>query len=290
MIDTWKGGDTSALADIWFFSQSTGYGITGLSSSSPGLTCYYHRDTSNSNTPVSLSTGTLGSYTSGLLYEIDRTNSPGLYQFGLPNAAIAGGAKEVTFYFQGAADLVPSVYKFKLIQVDSQNPTNFGLGAIPNVSTGSVGALLVGGTGTSAINTSSGNITVAGYVSGQDPLSLLTTDSTKFSGSYIAEIPLIKGQTDQMNFQSGLVAATVSGFTLSNSALQTLANNIFNFTIDGTWTMQMAQEAMLAVLVGRTIKSGTDITFRNPQDTMNRIVASVDSSGQRILVSYNFSS
>ena len=45
---------------------------------------------------------TLGTFVSGGFKEIDATNQSGAYEFHPPNAAFASGAKEVTFWFQGA--------------------------------------------------------------------------------------------------------------------------------------------------------------------------------------------
>lgn len=86
-------------------SVSDGSGLTGLSNSSSGLICYYHRDTDTTPTAVSLVNMTLGTYTSGGFKVISDSFMPGFYQFCPPNAALASGAKSVAFSLSGAANM-----------------------------------------------------------------------------------------------------------------------------------------------------------------------------------------
>ncbi len=97
-------------SEIWTIfiqdsSVSTGGGLTGLSNSSSGLICYYHRDTDTTPTQVSLVNMTLGTYTSGGFKVISDSFLPGFYQFCPPNAALASGAKSVAFSLSGATNM-----------------------------------------------------------------------------------------------------------------------------------------------------------------------------------------
>ena len=58
------------------------------------------------NVAIVLAAGTLGTWSSGGWVEVDATNQPGLYQFGIPDAALASGADAVTIGFKvsGALD------------------------------------------------------------------------------------------------------------------------------------------------------------------------------------------
>ncbi len=101
-----------SLNEIWHLfiqnsSVTDGSGLTGLSNTSPGLICYYHRDTDTTPTQVTLNNMTLGTYTSGGFKVISDSFMAGWYQFCPPNAALASGAKSVSFSFSGASNMAP---------------------------------------------------------------------------------------------------------------------------------------------------------------------------------------
>jgi hypothetical protein len=60
----------------------------------------YFREGASAAVAITLAAGTLGTYTSGGWKEIDATNMPGCYQFGIPNACLANGAKWVDINIQ----------------------------------------------------------------------------------------------------------------------------------------------------------------------------------------------
>src|SRR3990172_7159528 len=86
-------------------TKADGSGLAALVFNSSGLTCYYWREDEGNAaaTVVTLATATRGTFTSSGFIEKDATNMPGWYEFGIPNAAIATGAKWVEFAFKGAA-------------------------------------------------------------------------------------------------------------------------------------------------------------------------------------------
>ncbi len=104
-----KAGATSNILQIFIAdsSSTTGAGLTALTSGSSGLTAYYHRDTDTTATVISLTTMTLGTFTSSGFLKIDDTNMPGWYQFCPPDAALAAGAKSVGFHLKGATNMAP---------------------------------------------------------------------------------------------------------------------------------------------------------------------------------------
>ena len=83
------------------------------------------------------------------------------------------------------------------------------------------------------------------------------------------------------------LSATLHG-TGTMTGVAQLQANIMNTIVDGTLTFQQAMELMLAALAGKVSgAAGTTITFRNPADTKNRIVATVDASGNRTALTYD---
>lgn len=141
-MNEYLGGATSVVETVFLQSSAStsGGGLPSLTSSSSGLTCYYITSNGTASVAVSLTTiATLGTYTSGGFAAIDNTNMPGLYEFHPPNAAFASGPKWVAFYFQGAANLVPRVLKYRLEAVNPDSATTF-VSSVPAV-TGAVGSV-----------------------------------------------------------------------------------------------------------------------------------------------------
>lgn len=117
-------GTTSKL--LRFFIQdvtrSDGGGLTGLTSASAGLIAYYIREGDNTTTVISLSAGTLGTWSSGGFVEVDATHMPGIYEVGIPNAALSTG-NSVHIYLSGATNMAPTVKEIELDAFNYQSAT-----------------------------------------------------------------------------------------------------------------------------------------------------------------------
>ena len=131
-----KKGLTSCLVEIFIQNKAvtTGAGLTGLVYDSAGLTAYYHRNTASGSTAITLATGTVGTWGSGMFKEVDSTNMPGVYQLGIPDAALASGADSVVVYLQGATNMLPIVLEIQLTGFDLQDATGTGLTALAGAS------------------------------------------------------------------------------------------------------------------------------------------------------------
>lgn len=99
-------------------SQTDGRGLTGLVYNTASLTAYYYREGAPSTVAISLVDMTLGTWASGGFIEIDATNMPGLYQIGIPDAALADGAESVSITFRGAADMAARSVEIQLDHAD----------------------------------------------------------------------------------------------------------------------------------------------------------------------------
>lgn len=147
-------GTTSKMVDIFVqdSSSTTGAGLTGLVFNTGSLTAYYYREGAGSATAISLVTATLGTWTSSGFIVVDGTNMPGLYQVGLPNAAIAAGAKSVVVYLKGAANMAPCLLEIELTAVDNQDAVRGGMTSLPNANAEAAGGLYTRGSGAGQIN------------------------------------------------------------------------------------------------------------------------------------------
>ena len=131
------------------FVQDTRYGdgrgLTGLVYNTSGLAGYYWRPgATGAATTVGLATSTLGTYATGAFKEVDATNLPGLYEIGIPDAAIATGASHCILMYRGAANMAPVLIEIELTDVDVHDGVRGALTALPNAVAGAAGGLSLG--------------------------------------------------------------------------------------------------------------------------------------------------
>lgn len=111
-------GATSVMVDLDVLdsASTTGGRKTGIAYNAASLTCYYARSSSGTQTAITLASGTDGTWSSGGWVERDATNMPGIYQLGLPNAALDYGADYTTVVCKGASGMVPVSDKIVLLK------------------------------------------------------------------------------------------------------------------------------------------------------------------------------
>lgn len=98
-------GSTSVIVEV-FIESAYGVGVTGLAFGTALLVAYFKRDTAALATAITLVTATLGTWSSGGFKEVDATNQPGVYEVGIPDAALASGAGSVMLTLKGAAGML----------------------------------------------------------------------------------------------------------------------------------------------------------------------------------------
>lgn len=83
-----------------------------------------------------------------------------------------------------------------------------------------------------------------------------------------------------------------TGYALSTAGVNAAADGLLDRTdgVETGWTLRQALRVGVAALFGKCSGGGTtSITYRNPPDSKNRIVATVDSSGNRTAVTTDVS-
>lgn len=128
-----NAGTTSYYTRIYLedSSSSTNAPLTGLTYASSGLKFTYIRDDQTTVTVVTPVTATVGTFTSGGFKEIDAVNFPGLYEIGVPDAALASG-KSVQIDIFGATNLKPCPIEIELTAVNLHSATAF-VASVPTV-------------------------------------------------------------------------------------------------------------------------------------------------------------
>jgi len=99
-----KPGTTSKVKRQFIYNSTDGSALTGVAHGD--ITAYYIRE-GGAAVEVSLSAGTIGTWSSGGFVEISSSNMPGIYEFGIPDAALAAGADSVVIQLKGATNMAP---------------------------------------------------------------------------------------------------------------------------------------------------------------------------------------
>lgn len=224
-------------------SSGTGAGLS-IAFNAAGLVGEYRRQGQATWTPITLTSATLGTWTSGGW--IADGSLIGAYEVGIPNAALASGARWVAVRYYGATNMVPCLNEIEIDAVDYQDAAGFGLSRLDAAMTTRL---------STAGYTAPDNATIA---------SIYTTVDT--------EIAAIKTKTDNLPASP---AAVGSPMVLSALGLDAVV-------IETGVNARQALSGIFSAAAGVLSGAGTgSITIRGGNVGTTRIVATTDSSGNR---------
>jgi hypothetical protein len=179
-------------------SVTSGAGLTGLTNISGSLVCYYIRDGDASATNISLNSATVGTFTSGGFKEISSSNTPGLYEFGIPNACLATGADFCTIMLKGAANMRPTIINIELTSVNKQDSVRGGMTALPNAAAAAAGGLIILGSNNTAA------ITIGALTTGAiSATTLATSGAATFNSLVVSTTTTFTGAITAQNVTVG---------------------------------------------------------------------------------------
>lgn len=261
-----KRATTSKLIRLFIqdSSQSDGRGLTGLTNASGGLVAYQIREGQSSATAITLSAGTVGTWSSGGFKEVDATNLPGVYELGIPDVALSTG-NSVIIMLKGATNMVPVICEIEIDAYDPQDATRLGLTALPNAAAGANGGLP---TGDASGRVTVGSLAAAAIQSIWDALmSALTTGGSV--GKLLA---------DNLNATVGSRLATAGYTAPDNATIATRASQASVDAVAGAVDTEVA--AILAAVDTEVaaIKAKTDALPSSPANeaTLTTIAGYVD--------------
>lgn len=155
MIRKLKRGTTGCLVtiDVYDAAADAPKGLAGLTHATSGLTCHYKRSVDSASTAVPLVGGVLGAHAPGKFMAVP--NMPGVYEFGVPDAALASGT-HVDIHFGGPANMWCPTLRIELDALDYQDPVRAGLASLPNAAPGAVGGALVSATAANQVTVNAG--------------------------------------------------------------------------------------------------------------------------------------
>lgn len=298
-----KAGAGSQLITVFLqdSSSATGAALTGLAYNTAGLSAYYFRSNGTGATAITLATMTLGTFTSGGFKEVDATNMPGLYQLGIPDAALASGATEVTVVLKGATNLMTRYLKIPLRLFDQQSA------GVTVAANGIVAASIQDGALTSAKFPADGTAQAGGATS--ITLAAGAPSGTDYyanqivaivSGTGAGQVRLVtayNGTTKVCTVDRAwvtnpdatsqyLLTAQGPAYVHSMSAAQLTAiqSSVWTKVVEaqGGYTAQQALDLIFCSSVGRSSDYGK--TFSTPNNAAVRIEATVDGNDNRTAV------
>lgn len=271
-------GSTSVLVEFPVYDSSSTIGalLAGLTYNSSGLTAYYYRSGAAGSVSMSLATMTMGTWATLGFVAVDGTNMPGLYQLGIPNAALASGATAVTIYLKGATNMVPVVLELELTSV-ADYPANMTqiLGtAVSSPATAGILDVNLKNIANSAVSTSSAQlgvnaVNIAGQAAQLDGNDLLKVDLVDIAGSAVST------SSAQLGVNAVQIGAAVPG-----SATIGTVTNLTNAPTAGDLTATMKASVTAAVPSVAAIQSGlpTDASVQTDLYTVLSATAFTDAT------------
>lgn len=208
---------TSVIIQVMLRDSTTGMGKTGVTYSA--LTASYCRP-GGTRTAITPAAGAPGdAYSSGKFAEVDSTNMPGLYQFHVPNAALATGANssEIALKYTGVLD---KSLKIVLIDANLRDAVRLGLTALPNAAAEAAGGLFTRGSGAGQINQAANgqidvdiarvlNTAVTAATAGVMDVNVSRINNV--AATSVTAVNANQGTTQPINFQGTGASAYVKG-------------------------------------------------------------------------------
>ncbi len=269
MKEILKRGATSNILRVFLpdSTSTTGAGKTGLTNTSTGLiistiadneatATTYTAAASNTETITTLGTYSAPSSGKARFKEVDATNFPGVYEIQIADARFNVANATQLLVSVLATGIAPTFAEIQLVTVDLYDTVRFGLTALPNVASGSAGAIITSGTGTAQLNVASGNVTV-GTNNDKTGYSLTQSFPANFSSLAITA-------------GGAVTAGTVSDKT-GYSLTQAFPSNFSSMAITagGIVTANTTQ------LAGQTVTASTGVTFPTSVGTSTLTAANV---------------
>jgi hypothetical protein len=277
MLIGYKRGQGSIIVRVKILNSSvaTGAGLTGLSSTSSGLIISTIADTESTATAYTVAASNVETITTNGTYsaptaskcrfkEVDSTNHKGVYEIQIADARYnVSSAKSLLISISGATNAAETDVVIPLRDLDPYDAVRAGLTSLPNVASGSAGAIITSGTGTAQLSVSSGAVT-AGTVSDKTGYSLSTAPPT---AAAIADAVWDEASGDHL-------AAGSTGAALNAAGS---AGDPWTTTLPGAYTGSQAGKMLADILTdtGTTLQGELDGIQADTEDIQSRLPAAL---------------
>jgi hypothetical protein len=150
---------------VYDSSSTVGALLAGLVYNTGSLVAYYSRQGVTGNpVSISLATKTKGTWATSGFVTLG-TGMTGMYELGVPDAALAAGATWVMITLAGAANMVPVCILIELTATNNQDSVRGGMTALPNAAAAASGGLIINGSNTGTVTLAAATVTGALTVS-----------------------------------------------------------------------------------------------------------------------------
>jgi hypothetical protein len=125
-----KKGTTSKILLVYALDATDmRSGKTGLNARTQGSSVAYIREGEAQVQRIPLVEGKLGEYRPGSFIETESKLLPGVYQFGVPDGMLAGGAETVTLVLKFPGAVIEPIF-IHLVAYDPQDADRLGMAAL----------------------------------------------------------------------------------------------------------------------------------------------------------------
>lgn len=137
LIAVVNGGATTTYVDTGSISPSGAL----PSVNTTGIQIVYKRRDQNVWTTVQPVAMTIGTWINGGLVELDAVKAPGMYQIGVPNAALASSEAVIVEVWGAVGVALQTLAEYELVAYNPLDATRLGLTALPNANAGVSGGV-----------------------------------------------------------------------------------------------------------------------------------------------------
>ena len=228
-------GSLDVSVVVFIFDPATGVPDTGVLFNTAGLDLRYRREgaAATALTEVTLAALTTAHTDGGFLHI-----GNGYYRLDLPDAAVAAGAPGVLVYGGLTSRSIVGCY-IHLVAYNPQDAVRLGLTALPNVASGSAGAIPTTGAGANQISVTSGHVTL---LDGSLTAGKIATDAIT-AAKVAADVGVeIGGAVWDIDIDSAHQTANTAGKRLDDAST-TVATNL-NATVSSRSTFNPAADTV----------------------------------------------
>lgn len=189
---------------------------------------------------------------------VTEDGSTGSYKYAMSQADTNGN--DISFIFTGTGAM-PVCINIVTTAADPTDTVRFGLTAMPNVASGSAGALIVSGTGTAALSVSSGLVTLAGVTHTGAVIPTVTTVTNQLTAAAIATGVWTDTVAGDFTTALSVGKSIMNGVTLGTGlTINTVTNQLTAAQIaTGVWTDTVGGDFTAALSVGKSLLNGVTL-------------------------------